>query len=179
MSWHTSAIVMEGDHTARALEVFGTFGFSHLRYAGEVDGDEAFSVHLDGKAAGVVQGWTLFWDPMMFLGEDPEVAASPGLWPRQVEEALARWSESTRIYSFLTEGASGTHGFAWYANGRRQRVCLRQQGEIVFEGGSALPEERKAEVLEPDEEQRLFVLMEGLTGVSMDAAISQTFALYA
>jgi hypothetical protein len=162
------------------LEPFTDLGCSGLRQVGEVDGDEAGSLHLGGKAVGVVDGWTLIWDPMMFLGEGPEVAVPPGLWPRQVEEALVHWSQRTRIYSFLTEGSSGTYGFAWYANGTRRRLCLRRQGTLVLEDGSVLPEERDAEAREPneepdenpDDEQVLFALMEGLTGVSMDAVLS-------
>ena len=105
MSWHSSAIVMEGDHTARALEVFSLFGFPHLRQVGEVTGDEASSGHLAGKAVGLVGGWTLFWDPMLFLHEDPP---ERGLWPTGVTVSRSAVSNIARACTAFGYRASSS-----------------------------------------------------------------------
>ena len=83
------------------------------------------------------------------------------------------------MYSLLAEGASDTNGFAWYLKGQRRRVWLSQAGEIVLEAGAVLPEESEARNEEPYDEQRLFLLMEKLTGVSINAAVAATYKLFA
>ena len=83
------------------------------------------------------------------------------------------------MFSLLTEGASSTHGFAWYRQGRRERLWLRQEGAIVLEEGLPLPEETAAVAEEPDEEGRLFVLMAKLTGISLDDVFGRQFQIFA
>jgi hypothetical protein len=48
-----------------------------------------------------------------------------------------------------------------------------------MQDGEQLPEEVRARSEEPDEEQRLFVIMEKLTGISMHDALAQQFMLVA
>lgn len=182
MSWHTSALVIEGDHGGRGSALLAELGFPGRSEVGEVDGDTAGSGDLGGRAMAVVSGWTIIWDPMMFIPDDLndlEGMMKDGLWAPAVERTLARLSENAKVYSLLAEGASDTNGFAWYVKGERRRVWLSQAGEVVLDTGALLPEESEARKEEPYDEQRLFLLMEKLTGVSMNAAVAATYTLYA
>jgi hypothetical protein len=179
MSWHTSAIVVEGDHVAGATEFLARLGFPGLTRTGEVSGDVAGSSDLQGRAVGVVRGWTLFWDPMMFIPADARGVFEDSIWSAQVDRVLAELSCTNRIYSFLTEGTSSTHGFSWYAGGNRRRMRLWQEGEIVLEDGLPLPEEGSVVVEDWDEEGRLFMLLEALTGIAMNEVLEQTHEVYA
>src|SRR5215472_12958228 len=73
MSWHTSALVIEGDHARRGPDLFEDLGFPGLAEVSEVSGDEAGRSALQGRALGLVRGWTFVWDPMMFLGNGDQV----------------------------------------------------------------------------------------------------------
>lgn len=182
MSWHTSALVIEGDHAGRGPALLADLGFPGKSEVGEVNGDEAGSGDLAGRAMAVVSGWTIIWDPMMFVPEDLsslDGMMQDGIWAPAVERTLARLSENAKVYSFLAEGASDTNGFSWYVQGQRKRVCLSQAGEIVLEAGDMLPEESEAQREEPYDEQRLFLLMEKLTGVSIEAAVAASYKLFA
>src|SRR3990172_5185919 len=138
MSWHTSVLAIEGDHLDRAAELLRDLGFPSLTLVGEVDGDGAGSSSLSGKAVGLVQNWTLVWDPMMFISDDPSGVFEDSIWSSQLESRLRALSSAGRVYSLLTEGASSTHGFAWYRQGRRERLWLWQEGAIVLDDGPPL-----------------------------------------
>jgi hypothetical protein len=164
------------------MDLLADLGFPGLREVAQVNGDEAGSINLEGRAIGVVSGWTLVWDPVMFIPDDPVQAKevfSESLWVPAVDRALARMSASSRIYSFVTEGTSGTHGFAWYVQGTRRRLRLCGEGVTLLEDGAPLPEELTATSDEPDEEQQLFVLMKLLTGVSVAEAYPVMFRVFA
>lgn len=182
MSWHTSAIVIESDHHDRGPALLAELGFPGKSEVGEVNGDEAGGGDLAGRAMTVVSGWTIIWDPMMFAPEDLsnlDGMMRDGIWAPAVERTLARLSENSKVYSFLAEGASDTNGFAWYVQGQRRRVWLSQAGEILLDDGAILPEESEAQKEEPYDEQRLFLLMEKLTGVSIEAAVAASYKLFA
>jgi hypothetical protein len=179
MPWHTSALVIEGDHEERAAELLADLGFPALKRGPQITGDEAGESSLPGRAVGVVNGWTFVWDPLMFAPNHPSEPFEDGIWSRQLDQTLARMSRQGRVYSFHSEGASDTHGFAWYAKGALRRSWLWRHGEVAFEKGAILPEEQAAVAEDPDEEGRLFVLMEKLTGVSLDDVFSHRFTVFA
>jgi hypothetical protein len=101
------------------------------------------------------------------------------IWSVRLETALLTLSKGGRVYSFITEGTSSTHGFAWYVQGQRKRLWLWQEGTVIMQHGEPLPEEVRAKSEEPDEEQRLFVIMEKLTGISIDDVLAQQFKVFA
>jgi hypothetical protein len=179
MSWHTSAISIEGDQAQRGPALFADLGFPGLTAVSEVSGEEAGSGGLPGRALGLIREWTMVFDPWMFVAPDASVPKGH-MWSAQLETALLTLSESRRIYFFITEGVSATHAFAWYAQGQRTRRCVWQDGTVVMEDGEPLPEEIQAMSEEPDEEQRLFLIMEKLTGVSMvDDVFAGRFKVFA
>jgi hypothetical protein len=182
VSWHTSALVIEGRHSDRAPHLLAELGFPGKTEIGVVGGDAAGSSDLRGRAIGLVGGWTVLWDPMMFVPDgldDLEGMFDVGIWARPVESALQRLSQASRIYLFIVEGSSDTYGFAWYFRGRRRRLWLSQSGAVVFEDGARLPEELAPVAEEPDNEQRMFLLMNKLTGVSIQDADAATYRLFA
>jgi hypothetical protein len=179
MSWHTSAIAIQGDHAGAAVVLLDAFGLPGLARVGQVDGDTAGSSSLEGVAVGVASGWTLLWDPTVFLGPDPTGSFGSGLWPTKVEDELVRLSQRVAIYSFTLEGTSGTCGFAWYQDGRRQRLWLAQEGNVILQEGPELPQEAAAMAEERDDEQRIFLLMHMLTGVAIGETMTLRYALYA
>lgn len=115
----------------------------------------------------------------MFVPEHPDGLFEDSIWSAQLDAALARLSRSSRVYSFLTEGTSGTHGFSWYVGGARRRLWLWQAGSLVMEMGAPLQEEDDAAAEDPDGEQMLFALMEKLTGVFLDDVLAQRFSVFA
>jgi len=179
MSWHTSALVIEGDHARRGPDLFEDLGFPGLAEVSEVSGDEAGRSALQGRALGLVRGWTFVWDPMMFFvpGEH-DGAFQSSIWSARLETALLVLSRDGRIYSFIAEGTSGTHGFAWYVQGQRKRLWLQQEGTLIMQHGGPLPEEVQAKSGEPDAEYLLFLMMEKLTGVSIGDVFSHQFKVF-
>ena len=179
MSWHTSALVIEGDHARRGPDLFEDLGFPGLAEVSEVSGDEAGRSALQGRALGLVRGWTFVWDPMMFFvpGEH-DGAFQSSIWSARLETALLVLSRDGRIYSFIAEGTSGTHGFAWYVQGQRKRLWLQQEGTLIMQHGEPLPEEVQAKSGEPDAEYLLFLMMEKLTGVSIGDVFSHQFKVF-
>ena len=180
MSWNTSALIIEGDQARRGSALFADLGFAGLSALSNISGDEAGSSGLRGRALGLVKGWTLVWDPCMFLvpGDSAGVFQG-GIWSGRLEAALLALSQEARIYSFITHGITSTHGFAWYIQGERRRLWLSQEGTVILQKGEPLPEEVRARSEEPDEEQRLFAIMEKLTGISMDDVVGHQFKLFA
>jgi hypothetical protein len=145
-------------------------------------GDDVGSSSLEGRATALVGGWTVVWDPMMFVPDDMDDFAGmfeEGIWTDGVDRALSRLSKGGRVYSFVAEGSSDTHGFAWYVDGKRRRLWLSQEGHVAMQDGTPLPEELASSSEEPDPEQRLFVLMEKLTGLSIGTADAATYRLFA
>lgn len=182
MSWHTSALVIEGSHLARGPDILADLGLPGRTDVGPISGADVGSSDLEGRAIGVVGGWTLIWDPMMFVPDDLEDLTGmfeDGIWSEPVDLALAHISEKSRVYSFVAEGSSDTNGFAWYVGGSRARLLLSQARELVLDEGAALPEETAAITEEPAEQSRLFLLMEKLTGVSLEASDAATYRLLA
>jgi hypothetical protein len=119
-------------------------GLPGKRDVGVVSGDQAGASDLQGRAIGVVQGWTVVWDPMMFIPDgldDFEGLFETGIWCAAVEQGLLTLSQRSRVYSFVVEGSSDSHGFAWYVNGRRRRLWLSQEGSFVMQEGPRLAEE--------------------------------------
>ena len=125
MSWHTSAIVVQGNHIAGIEKLLASFGFPGMTRTGEISGDAAGSSGLPGRAVAFVDGWTFIWDPMMFRPLSPADQMA-GMWPEQLDQALIEISRSYRIFSFITEGTSSTHGFSFYADGELRRLLLSQ-----------------------------------------------------
>lgn len=180
MSWNTSALVIEGDQVRRGSALFADLGFPGLAAVSQISGDEAGSSGLRGRALGLVSGWTLVWDPCMFLVPEESAGVFQGrIWSLRLETALLTLSQGARIYSFITQGITSTHGFAWYMQSQRKRLWVPQAGTVIMQDGEQLPEEVRARSEEPDEEQRLFVIMEKLTGISMHDALAQQFMLFA
>ncbi len=84
-----------------------------------------------------------------------------GLWSTSLDAILREKSaKGGRVFGFVTEGASGTHGFTWYENGDLRRAFLYQEGQILFDEGEPLTAE--SEIHESDQEQRILLLMEKL-----------------
>jgi len=182
MSWHTSALVIEGPQVDRGAQLLADLGLPGKRDVGAVSGDDAGASDLEGRAIAAVAGWTVVWDPMMFVPDeldDLEGMFETGLWAAGVESALLRLSHSSRIYSFVVEGSSDTYGFTWHVGGVRRRLWVSQSGAVALEDGSPLPEELAAAPEEPDEEQRMFLLMEKLTGVSIEMASTAEYRRFA
>jgi hypothetical protein len=180
MSWNTCALIIEGDQARRGSALFADLGFAGLSAVSNINGDDAARSGLRGRALGLVRGWTLVWDPCMFLvPEDSAGVFERGMWPSRLEAALLALSQDARIYSFITQGITSTHGFAWYVQGDRRRLWLSHEGTVILQHGEPLPEEVRAGSEEPDEEQRLFAIMEKLTGISMVDVIGQQFKLFA
>lgn len=180
MSWNTSALVIEGDEARRGSALFADLGFPGLAAVSRISGDEAGSSGLRGRALGLVSGWTLVWDPCMFFVPEESAGVFQGrIWSLRLETALLTLSRRGRIYSFITQGITSTHGFAWYVQGERKRLWLSQEGAIIMQHGVPLPEEVRTKSEEPDEEQRLFIIMQKLTGISMHDALAQQFEVFA
>lgn len=182
MSWHTSALVIEGHHADRGAQLLADLGLPGKRDVRAVSGDQAGASDLEGRAIGAVGGWTVVWDAMMFIPdglEDLEGMFETGIWSASVETALLRLSQRSRVYSFVVEGSSGSYGFAWYVKGQRRRLWLSQEGSVVLEDGPPLSEEAPAAQEEPDGEQRMFVLMRALTGVSIADADAASYRVFA
>jgi hypothetical protein len=57
MSWHTSAVVFEGDSGSRATELLAELGFPDLQPLFETD-DPGHGAH-PGQVVGVIDGWTV------------------------------------------------------------------------------------------------------------------------
>jgi hypothetical protein len=178
MSWHTSALLIEGDQIQRGPALFEDLGFPGLAAVSEVNGEEAGSGGLPGRALGLIRDWTMVFDPWMFIAPGSHVPKGH-MWSAELETALLTLSQGRRIYFFIAEGVSATHGFAWYAQGQRTRIYMCQEGTAIMEDGEPLPEEMEARSEEPDEEQRLFLVMEKLTGISMHEVFARRFKAFA
>jgi hypothetical protein len=182
VSWHTSALVIEGHHAERGAQLLADLGLPGKQDVGAISGDQAGASDLQGRAIGLVRGWTVVWDPMMFIPDgldDLEGMFETGIWSAAVEQALLTLSQRSRVYSFVVEGSSDSHGFAWYVSGRRRRLWLSQEGSVAMEEGPRLAEEAAATAEEPDGEQRMFVLMKALTGVSIGDADAASYRVFA
>ena len=165
MSWHTSAIFIEEREPTDFGLLLGQLGFPDGVPSGTVDFEEATSSMASGKSVAHVGGWTVICDPMFFVSLDSlEAGDAPmqsGLWSASLDAALREKSANGgRVFGFVTEGASGTHGFTWYENGDLTRAYLYQEGQIVFDEGSPLSAE--SDIHESDQEQRILLLMERL-----------------
>jgi hypothetical protein len=101
-----------------------------------------------------------------------------GIWPKTLDDALARMSRQRRVFSIITDGAARSHGFAWYADGVRRRAWLSVDGEIVFQDGAPLTEEAATFAEERDDERHVFVLRKILTGVDLVPTTAVRFTVY-
>ena len=174
MSWHTGGVAIEGDVASDPAAVTAALGFAGEFRGQTVSGDGAGSGSLHGRAVGRVGGWTFVWDPLMLMGDDPAGAFDAGIFPTVVEERLAALSRGRRVFAFLTEGTSSTHGYAVYFGGNRTRLWLQQEGQPVMDEGPAIREEQPF-ADEEDGEERVLGLLQAVTGVNFDEIFATEF----
>ncbi|NQU22850.1 MAG: hypothetical protein HQ567_16350 [Candidatus Nealsonbacteria bacterium] len=163
MSWHTSVIFIEQRHPSDFASLLDSLGFPGGVSADIVGFEDATSSLANGKSVAHVNGWTVVCDPMFFVSldslESDELPTQTGLWAPTLDVVLRQMSSSGgHVFGFVTEGASGTHGFTWYEDGELRRAYLWQEGKVVINDGEPLSHEADMD----DEEQRILHLMEKL-----------------
>lgn len=176
MSWHTGGVAIQGVVAGDPASVVASLGFAGSFSGQMVSGDVAGSSSLDGRAVGTVGGWTFVWDPMMLMDDDSAGAFDSGIFPIAVEARLRQLSMGGRVFAFLTEGASSTHGYSVYADGRRIRTWLTQEYESVLDEGEPL-EEEGAFMDEEDGEQRVLGMLTAITRVTFNDIFETQFAV--
>jgi hypothetical protein len=176
MSWHTGGAAIERALATDPAAVIRSLGLGGKDTGRTVSGEEASSSSLSGRAVGTVGGWTLVWDPMLLMGDDPSGAFGEGMFPAALEAKLAALSNRGRVFAFLMEGASGTYGYGLYAGGRRVRCWLSQEGSPVLDEGAPLPGESGFAHAD-DGEGRVLGMLEAITGVSLDDMLEVRFTV--
>ncbi len=118
--------------------------------------DEATAQDLPGIAAVWSEGWTAMWHPLAFsrLGDPPPEQNT--FWPPTAEKGLAALSMKHEIIGILLEGASGSYGFVYYAQGQRRRCRLAVGADVPIDFGEPLEKEVAAYQGTGDEEDKLF-----------------------
>ena len=103
---------------------------------------------------------------------------SRSIWPPELEKRLQELSRQQEIVSFLLSGTSGTSGFAHFKNGELARSFVFQEGNLIQQVGTVLPEEKLAFAEKPDDgEQAILLLVERLT-VDWAKVAATEFALF-
>lgn len=176
MSWHTGGAAIKGSDSDPA-SLLESLGFPGLKLSREVDGEEASSSSLEGKAVAVVEGWTFVWDPIMLMLPDPTIFES-AIFPAVVEAQFCVLSQAGGVFAFVMEGTSGTHGYAFYRSGVRERVWLAQEGAAILDEGNPLPGEDKFNE-NSDSEQRVLLMLERQTSVPLDHVMGARFTVWA
>jgi hypothetical protein len=148
MSWHASAILIRGDHTADIVGLLESLGLPGAEPGGRVSLDEAASLDNEGVAVGAGHGWTALWGGLALFAVD--------------DDGVAELAKTADVFQMMLEGASDTAGFSWWVGGKRVRDWLVQAGESVKNAGKKLPQE-KAAFAGRDHEQAVLNLMERLT----------------
>lgn len=177
MSWNTSAILIHSRIGDAPEQCFASLGASGGKFVRSISFDEAASSSLEGLALAVVEGWTLIFDPVMFMNLHFPAEESPSIWPRTLDRRLLELSREQEVVSFLLFGVSGTSGFAHFIGGERKRVFLYQQGEQLKNVGAPSTQEQQAFAEKEDEEQAILSLIERLS-VDWDKVAEAEFALF-
>lgn len=179
MSWHTSAIFIAEREPTDFASLLSDLGFRDGVSSGAIDFEEATSSVAAGKSVAHVNGWTVICDPMFFVCLDAlETGGIPlqtGLWSDSLDAILREKSANGGVFGFVTEGASGTHGFTWYDKCDLRRAYLYQDGQVLLDEGKPLLAE--SEIDESDQEQRLLLLMEKLC-VSFATLVGVEFQMF-
>jgi hypothetical protein len=145
MSWHTNAILIQGDFSKDYPALFKKLGLRGAKAGQLVSFDEAASTFNDGAAIGAVDGWTAIWGNLALYLIDPD--------------GLARIARKADIFQMMLEGTSGTAGFTWYTGGKLVRDWMRQAGKVVKDEGKPLAAEKPAFAKRDDEQAVLQLLM--------------------
>lgn len=148
MSWHTNGILIHADFSGDFPGLLDKLGLQGSEPVEVVSFDDATAGDSEGVAVGFVDGWTALWGSFALLGVD--------------EDQLAKIAKKSNVFQLLLEGASGTAGFTWWANGKRLRDWMSQEGEVFKNEGTPLPDEKKS-FAKRDHEQGVLQLLTSLT----------------
>ncbi|MEI8373725.1 MAG: tetratricopeptide repeat protein [Planctomycetota bacterium] len=163
MSWHTSMILIQQPDPGDFVPLLERLGFSGGQPNETVSFEDATSSMALGKSVAHADGWTIICDPMFFTSMESLDQPDNQVWSPSLDQRLREISASgATVFGFITEGASGTHGFTLYQNGNRKRMWLVQSGNLLADEGTPLPEEKECfgKGGPFDEEQGLLMLME-------------------
>jgi hypothetical protein len=178
MSWNTSFIAINKDFAADLERLQHELGLPLGEPVDDISWEDATSPDVPGKALGVVSGWTIICDAMMFLDlEKGEFPAEGKIWPENIEQGLKRVSKDGLVLGFILSGVSGTYAMTVHRDGAEVRCRLSQEGQEVIDTGIASAEEREIFKETGDEEERVFLLLErhGLSYADLSEA---NFKLY-
>lgn len=158
MGWRMAGLMVEGgteDVVVAALP-------GSPRSTGvAMSGDAALTMALDADyAVAGVGGWTVV--------SDPRIQAA---WSGEVCDALCE--DMRRVWCFLVDDLTTTHGFAWYTEEGLVRTALYVEGELEDSAGDPLPEEENL----PDVASEDFVpaLAARLTGIGIAALLDASY----
>ena len=177
MSWNTSAIFIHSSLGHEPEQLLARLGAQNAEPAGRVSFDVATSGLGEGWAIGVVEGWTLLFDPNMFLALGWPEGDSASIWSPALEPRLREMSRESEVVSFLLGGASGTAGFAHFKDGELARCFLFQDGQLK-DVGAPSPEEQQAFAEEDGDEEQAVLSLAAQLSVSWDKIAEAEFALF-
>lgn len=177
MSWNTGAIFIRSGLGHEPEQLLARLGVQDAKFVGRVSFDEATSGLGEGWAIGVVEGWTLVFDPIMFLSLGWPEGDSLSIWPLPLENRLCEMSRECEVVSFLLAGASGTAGFARFNDGELERCFLFQDGQIK-DIGAPSPEEQRAFAEESGDEEQAVLALAARLSVGWDKIAEAEFSLF-
>jgi hypothetical protein len=163
MSWNTSFIAINKDFSADWESLRAELGLPVGEAIDEITWEEATASDTQGKSIGIVHGWTIVADSMMFLDmESGELPPEGRLWTSTIEDGLKNLSKDGKALGFILSGISGTYGMTIHLNGKSVRCRLLQEGQEIINTGEPSPEEHAVFNETTDEEIRVFRLLERL-----------------
>lgn len=178
MSWNTGAIFIHSRLGDVPEQLFARLGARNSEFVGRVSFDEATSGLGEGWAIGVVEGWTLIFDPMMFLSLGWPEGDSQSIWPLALESRLCEMSRDGGIVSFMLAGASGTAGFAHFRDGELDRCFLYTEDGQIKDVGVTRPEEQQAWAEENGDEEQAVLSLAARLSVGWQKIAQAEFALF-
>jgi hypothetical protein len=98
-------------------------------------------------------------------------------------ESFSKISKNKKIFTWLTESASGGLWFEFFNNGKLIRKWVEVEGEVAVNIGDALPEEPKEFFTEDEgneerDEWSILALSEKITGVTEDIMFDGKYNIY-
>jgi hypothetical protein len=178
MSWNTSFIAINKDFSADMESLQADLCLQLSESVNEVSWEDATSPETLGKSIGIINGWTIICDSMLFMDmEGGEPPLEGRIWTPTIEDGLKSLSKDGLVLGFILSGVSGTYGMTIHQNGESVRCRLLQEGQEIINSGVPSKEENTVFSETKDEEMRPFRLLER-HGVTASDLVSTKFRLY-
>ena len=166
MSRHINAILINDDLANEPYTLGEALGVPQDQLSLMSSGGNLHEVEksCDDIAVGYLNGWTVMWGRPILCNDfdDPKFAAL---------------SSGAKLLYFVAEGTSGTYGFSWYVDGVKIRQWIEQEGEILIDAGTLLPEEGKLPDAEDDIEWHVLGIVEKLA-IPIDELYAARYNVY-